>query len=80
MYGPGFGPQHHIKLSLYCIPLIPTLRKWKQEDQKFKAILSYKVFLHYKASSDQPGIHETPSTDRRQTDRDIRRLERWLSQ
>lgn len=29
----------------YCMPLIPELRRWTQEDQKFKLILKLKVNL-----------------------------------
>lgn len=36
-----------------CIPVVTALGRWRQEDQKFRFILSY--------NGDQPGIHKTLS-------------------
>lgn len=38
-------PQHHIHYVRRCLPVIPTLAKWRQEDPEFKVILSYIVSL-----------------------------------
>jgi hypothetical protein len=35
-----FDPQHHIKLTWWCLPVIPALKRQKQKDQKFKAGLA----------------------------------------
>lgn len=58
-YLPGMGkPLGSIFNTAYTKQsytlLIPAVKKWRQEDQKVKVILSYKV------SSSQPVIHETP--------------------
>jgi hypothetical protein len=37
--------QQYIKRTWWYIPVIPELRSWKQEDQKFKAIFRYMVSL-----------------------------------
>jgi hypothetical protein len=36
---PEFDPQHHINEARSCTPVIPSLERGRQEDQKFKAIL-----------------------------------------
>lgn len=41
--GPSFYPQHHIS-QCWCMPAISALRRWKQEDQKFKAFLCHTEF------------------------------------
>lgn len=40
-------------IPIYCTPVIPALRSWRQEDQSFKVVLSYTV------SDGQPRVHET---------------------
>lgn len=83
MHDPEFGSQHPIKLSLVMCTCNPSTR-WNQEAQKFKAVLSYKVVLHHKTSSDQPRICETLShinkqmNNNQRKERLIRGLERWL--
>lgn len=40
--------------SMGCTFVFPTLERWKQEDQKFKIVLSNKLNL-------RPALHETLS-------------------
>lgn len=37
------GSHRHINQVWFCIPVILTLRGWKQEDQKFMVILGYRL-------------------------------------
>lgn len=39
--GPGFDPQHYITQAWWHMLVFSTLRRYSQEDQKFKVILRY---------------------------------------
>lgn len=40
--GPEFSSQHLINRAWWCSPVSPSVRKRKQEVQKFKALFSYR--------------------------------------
>lgn len=42
---PGFNVEYHINEAWQHMPIIPTLRKWRQEDQEFNIIFNYIVTL-----------------------------------
>jgi hypothetical protein len=39
--GPGFHPQHYRTQAWWFMLVFSTFRRYSQEEQKFKAILSY---------------------------------------
>lgn len=59
------APKHHINWASWCTPVISALRKWEQEDQKFK------VILFYITNSGQPGIDQTLSQNQQEQQRSI---------
>ena len=44
-HSPGFNVEYHINEAWQDMPIIPALRKWRQEDEEFNVIFNYIVTL-----------------------------------
>lgn len=56
---PGFSPQHRVNSSDgWYMPIIPAVRSWRQEDQK------YEIIFHKRSGvQEEPRLHQTPISE-----------------